>query len=168
MSDPWLRCSSADGNVAVDKEVPHALREPTNQLGIAIAGRAHESYCRLLDSPRWKRTLNAGARVQRLLWASIGTKDPKVSDILYVRGLAAPFTVNTMPEATLKAFADHGEMAETLSVHTEEVLAKFAKAGIDMDALAAQLLDEGAAGFVRSWKDLMECIASKSVMLKAA
>ena len=84
------------------------------------------------------------------------------------QGLAAPFTVNTMPEATLKAFADHGEMVETLSVRAEEVLAKFAKAGIDTDALAAQLLDEGAAGFVKSWKDLMECIASKSVMLKAA
>jgi transaldolase len=112
--------------------------------------------------------LNAGARVQRLLWASTGTKNPKASDILYVRGLAAPFTVNTMPEATLKAFADHGDMVETLSVHAEEVLAKLAKAGIDTDALAAQLLDEGAASFVKSWKDLMECIASKSVMLKAA
>jgi transaldolase len=107
-------------------------------------------------------------RVQRLLWASTGTKNPKASDILYVRGLAAPVTVNTMPEATLKAFADHGDMVETLSVHAEEVLAKFAKAGIDTDALAAQLLDEGAASFVKSWKDLIECIASKSVMLKAA
>jgi transaldolase len=112
--------------------------------------------------------LNAGARVQRLLWASTGTKNPKASDILYVRGLAAPLTVNTMPEATLKAFADHGDIVETLSVRAEEVLAKFAKAGIDTDALAAQLLDEGAASFVKSWTDLMECIASKSVMLKAA
>jgi transaldolase len=106
--------------------------------------------------------------VQRLLWASTGTKNPKASDILYVRGLAAPLTVNTMPEATLKAFADHGDIVETLSVRAEEVLAKFAKAGIDTDALAAQLLDEGAASFVKSWTDLMECIASKSVMLKAA
>src|ERR1700691_2343544 len=152
-------------DVAVEKQAPPALRD---QLGIAIAGQAHESYCRLLDSPRWKRTLNAGARVQRLLWASTGTKNPKASDILYVKGLAAPFTVNTMPEATLKAFANHGEMVETLSVHAEQVLAKFAKAGIDTDALAAQLLDEGAASFVKSWKDLMECIASKSEMLKAA
>ena len=152
-------------DVAVQRKVPEALR---NQLGIAVAGQVHESYSRLLDSPRWKRTFNAGARAQRLLWASTGTKDPKASDILYVRGLAAPFTVNTMPEATLKAFADHGEIVETLSVHAEEALAKFAKAGIDTDALAAQLLDEGAAGFVKSWKDLMECIASKSVMLKAA
>jgi len=140
-------------DVAVEKKVPDALRD---QLGIAIAGQAHESYCRLLDSPRWKRTLNAG------------TKNPKASDILYVRGLAAPFTVNTMPEATLKAFADHGEIVETLSVNAEEVLAKFAKADIDTNALAAQLLDEGAASFVKSWKDLMECIASKSVKLKAA
>ena len=152
-------------DVAVEKKVPEALR---NQLGIAIAGQAHESYRRLLDSPRWKRTFNAGARAQRLLWASTGTKDPKASDILYVRGLAAPFTVNTMPEATLKAFADHGDIVETLSVHAEEALAKFAKAGIDTDALAAQLLDEGAASFVKSWKDLMECIASKSETLKAA
>src|SRR5579863_644070 len=126
-------------DVAVERKAPQAL---LNQLGIAIAGQAHESYCRLLDSPRWKRTLNAGARVQRLLWASTGTKDPKASDILYIRGLAAPFTVNTMPEATLKAFADHGDIVETLSVHAEEVLAKFAKAGIDTDVLAAQLLDE--------------------------
>jgi transaldolase len=152
-------------DVAVEKKAPHALRD---QLGIAIAGQAYESYCRLLDSPRWKRTLNAGARVQRLLWASTGTKNPKASDILYVRGLAAPFTVNTMPEATLKAFADHGDIAETLSVHAEEVLAKFAKAGIDIDALTTQLLDEGAESFVKSWNDLMECIATKSVMLKAA
>jgi len=152
-------------DVAVEKQAPHALRD---RLGIAIAGQMHESYCRLLDSPRWKRTLNAGARVQRLLWASTGTKNPKASDILYVRGLAAPFTVNTMPEVTLKAFADHGDIVETLSVHAEQELAKFANAGIDTDALAAQLLDEGAASFVKSWKDLMECIASKSVMLKAA
>jgi transaldolase len=152
-------------DVAVERKVPNALH---NQLGIAIAGQAHESYCRLLDSPRWKRTFNAGARAQRLLWASTGTKDPKASDILYVRGLAAPFTVNTMPEATLKAFADHGEIVETLSVHAEEALAKFAKAGIDTDALAAQLLDEGAASFVKSWNDLMQCISSKSETLKAA
>ncbi len=152
-------------DVAVEKKAPPVLR---NQLGIAIAGQAHESYRRLLDSTRWKRTFNAGARAQRLLWASTGTKDPKASDILYVRDLAAPFTVNTMPEATLKAFADHGEICETWPVHAEEVLAKFANAGIDIDALAAQLQDEGAGSFVKSWKDLMECIASKSAMLTAA
>ncbi len=125
-------------DVAIERKAPQALRD---QLGIAIAGQAHESYCRLLDSPRWKRTLNAGARVQRLLWASTGTKSPKASDILYVRGLAALFTVNTMPEAALKAFADHGDTNETLSANTDEVLAKFAEAGIDIDALATQLLD---------------------------
>jgi transaldolase len=152
-------------DVAVADRVPEALH---NQLGIAVAGQAHESYRRLLDSPRWKRTFNAGARPQRLLWASTGTKDPKASDVLYVKGLVAPFTVNTMPEATLKAFADHGDASETLPASTDEVLARFAKAGIDTDALAAQLLNEGAASFVKSWQELMECIASKSAILKAA
>jgi len=152
-------------DVAVERKAPQALR---NRLGIAIAVQTHESYRRLLDSPRWKRTFNAGARAQRLLWASTGTKDPKASDILYIRGLAAPFTVNTMPEAALKAFADHGDTSETLPASTDEVLAKFAEAGIDIDALATQLLDEGAESFVKSWNDLMECIASKSEALKAA
>jgi transaldolase len=152
-------------DVAVADTIPSELR---NQLGIAIARQTYESYCTLLESPRSQRILNAGARAQRLLFASTGTKDPKASDTLYVQALAAPFTVNTMPEATLKAFADHGDIVETLSVHAEEVLAKFADAGIDTDALAARLMEEGAASFVKSWKDLMECIASKSEMLKAA
>jgi transaldolase len=139
-----------------------------NQLGIAIARDAYERYRRLLDSPRWQRILNAGARSQRLLWASTGTKDPKASDILYVQALALPFTVNTMPEATLNALAAHEEFGEALPANADEVLAEFAKAGFDTDAVAAQLLGEGVASFAKSWNDLLACIASKSEKLKAA
>jgi transaldolase len=155
-------------DVAVANRAPEALR---NQLGIAVAGQAYESYRSLLDSARWQRIFNAGARPQRLLWASTGTKDPKVSDILYIHALAAPLTVNTMPEATLNALADHGDIGEALPARArsgEEVLAKFAKAGIDIDGLGAQLQEEGAGSFVKSWNDLMECIASKSKALRAA
>src|SRR4029077_12128661 len=145
--------------------------ELTNRLGIAIAQRAYKAYLDLLASPRFQRAANAGARAQRLLWDSTGTKDPKASDTLYVKALAAPFTVNTMPEATLKAFGDHGEVGGTLQANggdTEEVLAQFAKAGIDVDALAAQLQDEGAKSFVKSWDDLMGVIDMKSAALKKA
>jgi transaldolase len=152
-------------DVAVADEVPANLR---NQLGLAIANQTLESYRFFLDSSRWQRVFNAGARAQRLLFASTGTKDAKASDILYIKALAAPFTVNTMPEATLKAFADHGSIDETLPVRTNEVLAEFASAGINADALAAQLQNEGAASFVKSWNDLIECILSKSKALKAA
>jgi transaldolase len=155
-------------DVAVANRVPEAL---SNQLGIAIAGQALEQYQLLLGSARWQRTFNAGARAQRLLWASTGTKDPKASDLLYVNALAAPFTVNTMPEATLKALADHGAIDAVLPTDTakrDEVLAGFAKAGIDTGAVAAQLLDEGAATFDKSWKELIEVIASKSETLKVA
>ena len=155
-------------DVAVMGKAPEELRD---QLGIAIAGQAYEKYRLLLDSPRWQRIFNAGARPQRLLWASTGTKDPKASDILYVHALAAPLTVNTMPEGTLKALADHGEIGDTLPVRaadSDEVLARFAKAGIDTDALGSQLLDEGAKSFVQSWNELMEVIASKSETLKKA
>jgi transaldolase len=118
---------------------------------------------------RWQRVFNAGARPQRLLWASTGTKDPKASDVLYIKALAAPFTVNTMPEGTLKALADHGELGTILPADggdCEEVLAEFAKAGVDVDALAAQLQDEGAKSFVKSWNELMAVITSKSAALK--
>ena len=121
------------------------------QLGIAVAKRTYKAYRALLGSPRWQRVFNAGARPQRLLWASTGTKDPGASDVLYVRALAAPFTVNTMPEGTLKALADHGALGEMLPADggdCEEVLARFAGAGIDVDALASQLQDEGAKSFV--------------------
>jgi transaldolase len=155
-------------DVAVMNKTPEALH---NRLGIAIAGQVYERYRSLLDSPRWQRILNAGARSQRLLWASTGTKDPKASDILYIVALAAPFTVNTMPEVTLKALADHRDIGKILPADAHdcnEVLAKFAKAGIDIDALGTQLLDEGAKSFVKSWNDLMGCITSKSETLKAA
>jgi len=155
-------------DAAVAAKVPDALR---NQLGIAIAKRAYKACRALLGSPRWQRAYNAGARPQRPLWASTGTKDPKASDVLYVKALAAPLTVNTMPEGTLKALADHGELGEILPADggdCEEVLAQFAKAGVDVDVLAAQLQDEGAKSFVKSWHQLMEVIASKSAALGKA
>jgi transaldolase len=155
-------------DVAVAGKVPEALN---NQLGIAIAKRAHKAYLGLLSSPRWMRAYNAGARPQRLLWASTGTKDPKAPDILYVKALAAPFTVNTMPEATLKALAEHGVIEATMPADggdCEEVLARFAGAGIDVRALSAKLQDEGAKSFTNSWNDLMEVIESKCAVLKRA
>ncbi len=155
-------------DVAVMDKVPDSLRD---QLGIAIAKRIYKAYRELLDSPRCQRVFNAGARPQRLLWASTGTKDPKASDVLYIKALAAPFTVNTMPEGTLKALADHGELGTILPADggdSEEVLGQFATAGIDVEALATQLQDEGAKSFVQSWNDLMAVINSKSSALKAA
>jgi len=152
-------------DVAVMSKVTDALKD---QLGIAIAKRTYKAYRDLLNSQRWQRVYNAGGRPQRLLWASTGTKDPKASDIHYIKALAAPFTVNTMPEGTLKALAEHTDVGSTLPADggdCEEVLAKFAKAGIDVDALAAQLQDEGAKSFVKSWNDLMTVIASKSATL---
>jgi transaldolase len=148
--------------------VPEALN---NLLGIAIAKRTYKACRELLGSPRWTRVYNAGARPQRLLWASTGTKDPKASDVLYVKALAAPFTVNTMPEATLTALGDHGEIGALLPVDggdCEEVLGRFAKAGVDVDALAARLQDEGAKSFVNSWNELLRVIASKSAVLGKA
>ena len=146
---------------AVMGKVPEDLR---GQLGIAVAKQTYRSYRELLDSPRWERLENAGARPQRLLWASTGTKDPEASDVLYIEALAAPHTVNTMPEETLHAFADHGEVRPTLSRDggdAEQMLARFAKAGIDHDALAAQLQKEGAEAFVKSWKELLGVIADE-------
>jgi transaldolase len=153
-------------DVAVAGKVPDAL---TNRLGIAIGKQAYEAYCDLLASPRYQRVMNAGGRPQRLLMASTGTKDPKAPDILYVKELAAPLTVNTMPEGTLKAFADHGELGSLLAADggdCEEVLGAFAKAGIDVNALAAQLQKEGAASFVKSWNELMAVIGSKCAALE--
>jgi transaldolase len=155
-------------DTAVKDQAPPALQ---NQLGVAIGKRAYKAYCDLLAAPRWQRIFNAGARPQRLLMASTGTKDPKASDILYVKGLAAPLTIDTMPEATLKAFADHGQVGAAIAADggdCETVLAEFAKAGIDVDALAARLQEEGAVSFVKSWNELMEVIASKSTVLKKA
>src|SRR5258705_1700940 len=155
-------------DAAVKDRVPEALR---NQLGIAIAKRTYKAYRALLDSPRWQRVFNEGARPQRLLWASTGTKDPAASDVLYVKALAAPFTVNTMPEGTLKALADHGALGGILTADGgdgEETLARFVSTGIDVDALAGQLQDEGAKAFVNSWHELMEVISAKSADLAKA
>jgi transaldolase len=155
-------------DAAVAGKVPAALN---NRLGIAVAKRTYKAYRDLLGSPRWERIYNAGARPQRLLWASTGTKDPKAPDVLYIKALAAPFTVNTMPEGTLKALADHGDLSEIMSADggdCEAVLDQFAAAGIDIDKLAAKLQDEGAKSFVSSWSDLMEVIASKSATLAKA
>jgi transaldolase len=155
-------------DVAVANKAPEALRE---KLGIAISKRIYKAYRDLLASDRWLRLLNYGARSQRLLWASTGTKDPKASDILYVQALAAPHTINTMPEKTLLAVADHGQLGPMLPQDggdAEQVLAEFKKAGIDIDALGAQLQTEGAESFVKSWDDLMSCISDKSAALKKA
>lgn len=155
-------------DVAVAGKVPEELN---NQLGIAIAGRIYQAYLEQLNQPRWQRAYNAGAQQQRLLWASTGTKDPKASDILYIKALAAPFTVNTMPEDTLKALADHGEIGPAMAADggdCEAVLAQFAKAGVNVDALAAQLQDEGAKSFVKSWNELLAVIAAKSDALQKA
>jgi len=151
---------------AVASKVPAELK---NKLGIAIAQRTYKASLALLSSPRWQRVYNAGARPQRLLWASTGTKDPQASDVLYIKALAAPFTVNTMPENTLNALADHTEIGDIMATDggdCESVLGEFAKAGINVDALAAQLQEDGAKSFVKSWNDLMAVISSKSAAIQ--
>jgi len=153
---------------AVMGKVPEELRD---ELGIAIAKRIYKAYRDLLGTPRWQSIVKAGYNPQRLLWASTGTKDPKASDVLYIKALAAPNTVNTMPEGTLKALADHGELGAVMPADggdCEQVLAQFAKAGVDVDALAAKLQDEGAQSFDNSWNDLMSVITSKSAVLTAS
>jgi transaldolase len=153
---------------AVADKVPAELK---NKLGIAISKRCYKAYCDLIETPRYLRALNAGMRPQRLLLASTGTKDPNASDVLYIEALAAPFTINTMPEGTLKAFADHGKVGAQMPADggdCEQVLAQFAKAGVDIDALAAKLQSDGAASFVKSWNQLMEVLESKSASLKKA
>ena len=143
--------------------------ELTNRLGIAIARAAYQEYLKLLDSPRWQRAFNEGVIPQRLLFASTGTKDPKASDTLYVESLAAPLTVNTMPEATLQALADHGKAGEVISKGTNDsALEEFTRAGVNLGALAAQLQDEGATSFVKSWNDLLNVISSKTAALQEA
>jgi len=152
-------------DTAIASKTPEKLH---NQLGIAMAKRTYKAMHTLLGSPRWARVYNLGVRPQRLLWASTGTKDPKASDILYIKSLAAPYTVNTMPEGTLKALAAHTELSELLPADggdCEEVLGQFAQAGIDVDALAAQLQDEGASSFDKSWSDMLAVISSKSALL---
>jgi transaldolase len=153
-------------DVAVKDRVSDKLR---NRLGIAIAKRTYKSYREVLESSRWQRLANAGARPQRLLWASTGTKDPTASDTLYVEALAAPDTINTIPENTLRAFGEHGHVKDVLPADggdAEEILAEFAKAGVNDAELADQLQREGTVSFTKSWNDLMGCLASKSVTLK--
>ncbi len=152
-------------DVAVAAKVPAAL---VNQLGIAVARHSYKAYRDLIASDRWMRLLNAGARSQRILWASTGTKDPKASDILYIKSLAAPYTVNTMPEKTLLAFNEHGDIGAAMPPdggNAEQILQQFTQAGIDLYALAEQLQREGAAAFVKSWDDLLAGIADKSTKL---
>jgi transaldolase len=155
-------------DVAVKDRVPPRL---SNTLGIAIGQRCYKAYCDFIASPRYRRVLNAGARPQRLLFASTGTKDPQAADTLYVNALAAPLTVNTMPEATLKAFADHGEVGAVIPADggdCEAVIAAHERAGIDVAALAARLQEEGAKAFVASWNELLGVVRAKRAALAAA
>jgi transaldolase len=152
-------------DVAVAGEVPAEL---TNRLGIAIGGQAYKGYRDLLDSERMQKLESEGARPQRLLWASTGTKDPDASDTLYIEAFASPNTINTMPEKTLLAFADHGEVGEPMSADggdAEEVLAEFERAGVDVVALAERLQQEGADAFVKSWNDMISSIAQEAEKL---
>jgi transaldolase len=148
-------------DAAVSDQAPDELR---NTLGVAVGKRTYAAYRELLDSDRAMRLRNEGAKAQRLLWASTGTKDPDASDVLYIEELVAPFTVNTMPEKTLKAFADHGEVGETLPVDggdAGETLKAFNDAGIDTDALAAKLQRDGAEAFSKSWRDMLDTLAKQ-------
>jgi len=155
-------------DVAVADDAPRELR---NRLGIAVAKRAYRAYRELLDSERWQRLANEGARPQRMLWASTGTKDPDASDVLYVEALTAPFTINTMPDKTLHAFADHGQIGDPLPADggdAEAVLADFEAAGIEVGPLAARLQHEGAEAFDASWKDMLRSTAEKGEQLAAS
>src|SRR5262245_37441261 len=153
---------------AVMQKVPEGLY---NRLGIAIAQRTYKSYRELLNSSQWQKLARAGALPQRLLWGSTGTKDPAAPDTLYIEALAAPETINTIPEKTLLAFSDHGELKGVLprdGGDAEEVLAEFSRAGVNHQKLADELQREGAEAFDKSWNDLMKCIGSKSELLKKA
>ena len=148
-------------DVAVAEEVPAELK---TKLGIAIGGRAYHAYRELLNSDRWMRLANQGARAQRLLWASTGTKDPDAPDTLYIGAFASPFTVNTMPDKTLEAFGDHGSVGETMDPSgsgAENQLKQFEEAGIDLAALAQRLQDEGKDSFDKAWNELLKTIADK-------
>jgi transaldolase len=151
---------------AVMDKVPDKLRD---KLGIAVAKKAYRAYREVLESDRWQRLEGLGARPQRLLFASTSTKDPKAPDTMYISGLAAPNTVNTMPDETLLAFADHGAVSGVLAADGgdfEKVLAEYPSAGVDVDALGRQLQVEGAKSFVKSWQDLLASIETKSKALK--
>jgi transaldolase len=148
-------------DAAVAEQAPAEL---ANRLGIAVGKRTYRAYRELLDAQRWLRLANEGARPQRLLWASTGTKDPKASDVLYIEGLASPFTVNTMPDKTLNAYADHGRAVEPLAANggdCDETLAAFNEAGIDTDALASKLQRDGADSFSASWREMLETVSGE-------
>jgi transaldolase len=152
-------------DVAVSRQVPAEL---TDRLGLAIAQATYRAYRQLLNSDRALRLENEGVRMQRLLWASTGTKNPDAPDTLYVHGLTAPFTINTIPEKTLEAFYDHGEAGEPMPADggdCDEVLARFAAAGVDVQALAVKLQADGATAFVDSWQELLERISAQSSSL---
>jgi transaldolase len=152
-------------DAAVQDKVAAPLR---NRLGIAVAQRIYRAYRQLLDSDRWRKLAAAGADPQRVLWASTGTKDPKAPDTLYIQALAAPNTVNTMPEATLLAYADHGKVSAAMPADggdADSLLAEFTRAGIEQAPLAARLQRDGASAFTKSWEDLLSCLASKSATL---
>jgi transaldolase len=154
-------------DVAVADQVPGELR---NRLGIAVATHAYRAYRELLDSERWQRLANEGARPQRLLFASTGTKDPDAPETLYVEALAAPFTINTMPDKTLLAFAEHGQVRDPLPPDggdSEELLGEFEAAGVDIAELASRLQREGAENFDASWNELLQSIDEKSRKLAA-
>ena len=153
---------------AVADKAPPALR---NKLGIAVAAQTYRAYRELLTSPRWRRLADAGAKPQRLLWGSTGNKDPQASATLYIEALAAPDTINTMPEKTLRAFAEHGRLGAGMPADggdAEAVLSHFKQAGIDAAALATQLQQEGAQAFVKSWYALLRRIVEKSDALADA
>lgn len=153
-------------DVAVTGKIPAVLH---GQLGVAIAKRACRAYQEMLNSTRMAHIKQVGGQPQRLLFASTGSKDPKASDVIYITALAAPNTINTMPDATLNAFADHGDQSALVPLDcsdAEEILGNFTRAGIDLDALAKQLQEEGAKSFVKSWTELLDSIKSKSAALK--
>lgn len=155
-------------DVAANPQLPIHLQ---HQLGIAVAGQSYRAYCTLFTSPRWLKLAAAGARPQRLLWASTGTKDPQASDTLYVTALAAVGTIDTLPEKTLHAFADHGTLAGVMPIdggNADALLAEITLAGVDVDTLAARLQHDGAEAFVKSWQQLLQRIADKSASLKVA
>ncbi len=154
-------------DVASNKQLPAELH---NRLGIAVARQTYRAYCKTLDSPSWKKLAAAGALPQRLLWASTGTKDSSASDTLYVSALAAPDTINTMPDVTLKAFADHGKLQCAIAADGGDddlTIAMIAQAGIDVDALATTLQDEGAQAFAKSWQQLLQRITDKATKFAA-
>ncbi len=152
-------------DLGTTNSVPGELRD---RLGIAVARQAYRAYRELLDSPRWLRLANEGARAQRLLWASTSVKDPEAPDVLYVEALTAPFTVNTMPDHTLEAFADHGTVGELLPADggdADQVIAAFARAGIDAASLVGELQRQGAEAFAASWQDLLARIGARHEQL---